>query len=191
MTCRGLCLGLHGLRRPSPWLAFAREDVAGLARSLEQQALRISSARLGPDDFHELELRDPSGLALRVLEARSFSPAAELPAPTLLGQFEALSLPLADFESGERFWQQLGANTVRAAAPWKQLRVDLEGFSLAFHRPALHDEPLMVFRQPDLAIAGEVLRSAGHEAAPGLGGFGAPEHLILSSPEGLALALLA
>ena len=34
MTCRGLCLGLHGLRRPSPTLVFARENVAGLAADL-------------------------------------------------------------------------------------------------------------------------------------------------------------
>jgi len=191
MTCRGLCLGLHGLRRPTPWLAFAREDVAGLARALGAEGVDVATARLGSDDFHELELRDPSGLALRVLEARSFSPPHAVPALTLLGQFSQLSLPLADFEAGEAFWDRLGAVTRREDLPWKQLCVDLPGFSLAFHRPSLHDEPLLVFRQPDLGTAGPALRDAGFAAAPGLGGFGTPAHLILSSPEQVPLVLLA
>ena len=191
MTCRGLALGLHGLRRPSPWLAFARADVAGLARELEGAGHRISRARLGDDEFNELELRDPSGLVLRVLEARSFPPPHAVPPLTLLGRFEALSLPLEDFGAGESFWSTLGVAATPQPLPWKQLRVALPGFSLAFHRPALHEEPLLLFRQPDLDAAAEALDSLGLRAETGLGGFGTPDHRIIPSPERIPLVLLA
>lgn len=191
MTCRGLCLGLHGLRRPSPWLAFAREDVAGLARDLDLAGLALVSARLGSEDFHELELRDPSGLVLRVQEARSFPPPRGVPPLTLLGRFETLSLPLADFDAGAAFWERLGAVVTRETLPFKRLRVELAGFALGFHRPTVHDEPMLLFEQPDLQTAAGILEDLGFGTAPGLGGYGTPEHRILASPEQVPLVLLA
>jgi hypothetical protein len=191
MTCRGLCLGLHELRRPSPWLALARENVAQLARELEAQRLSPSSARLGSEVFNELELRDPAGLVLRVLEARSFSPPARVPPVTALGGFEALSLPLRDFSVAEGFWERLGYPTRAHAEPWATLQVEDLGLPLRYHAPKLHPEPLLLFSQQDLGVAREVLADLGLAAAPGLGGFGTPEHLLLESPEGLPIALLA
>jgi hypothetical protein len=191
MTCRGLCLGLHGLRRPSPWLVFARENVARLAGDLENRGFTLGAARLGSDQFNELQLRDPSGLVLQVLEARSFSPPAVVPPVTALGGFDSLSLPLRDFAAGAAFWRRLGADVSAADEPWKQLRIALPGFTLAFHAPALHDEPLLVFHQQSLDVAGPLLGELGVEVAPGLGGFGTPDHLLTRSPEGLAVALLA
>ena len=191
MTCRGLNLGLHGLRRPSPWLAFVRADVASLADRLEAAGHRISQARLGDNVFHELEFREPAGLMLRVLEARSFPPPHAVPPLTLLGRFDALSLPLQDFDAAIAFWESLGLSALPAQSPWKQLRIELPGFTLAYHRPALHDEPLLLFRQPDLDDAAEALESLGIRPERGLGGFGTPEHRIVASPEHLALVLLA
>jgi hypothetical protein len=191
MTCRGLCLGLHGLRRPSPWLVFTRENVARLAGDLESRGFSLGAARLGSDQFNELQLRDPSGLVLQVLEARSFSPPAIVPPVTALGGFDTLSLPLRDFAAGAAFWQRLGADVSSADEPWKQLRIALPGFTLAFHAPGLHDEPLLVFHQQSLDVAGPLLAELGMAVAPGLGGFGTPDHLLARSPEGLALALLA
>lgn len=191
MTCRGLCLGLHAIRRPSPWLVFTREDVAQLARQLDVAGFRLETAQLGGEQFHELALRDPSGLVLRVIEARSFSPPPAVPPVTALGGFQALSLPLRDFAAGAAFWQRLGLQVEAVDAPWQQLRIALPGFTLAFHAPKLHDEPLLLFDQQDLEIAGPLLAELGAPAGPGLGGFGAPPHLITRSPEDLALALLA
>ena len=189
MTCRGLCLGLHGLRRPSPTLVFTREDVAGLATDLADAGFRLGMTRLGSEEFHELQLRDPSGLVLQVLEARSFSPPPVVPPVTALGGFDALSLPLRDFAAGTAFWERLGAQVATVDEPWKQLRVALPGITLAYHAPSLHDEPLLVFHQQSLNVAGPLLAELGVAAAPGLGGFGAPDHLVARSPEGLSLLL--
>lgn len=191
MTCRGLCLGLHGQRRASPWLALARENVAALARELAARELTLASARLGSEEFNELELKDPAGLVLRVLEARSFSPPSLVPPVTVLGGFDALSLPARDLAAAAAFWQSLGYATQAQEEPWRQLRVQGLGLDLAYHAPRLHPEPLLLFHQQDLGVAREVLAELGLAAAPGLGGFGAPEHLLLESPEGQAIALLA
>jgi catechol 2,3-dioxygenase-like lactoylglutathione lyase family enzyme len=191
MTCRDLCLGLHGLRRPSPWLVFARADVAALARELDARGLQVTQARLGDDVFNELELRDPAGLVLRVLEARSFSPPAAVPPVTALGGFDSLSLPLRDFDAAAAFWQALGVEVELRDEPWRQLRIVTPGISIAYHAPRLHDEPLLLFNQQDLDAAQSLLADLGVSAAPGLGGFGTPDHRLVTSPEGMLITLLA
>jgi catechol 2,3-dioxygenase-like lactoylglutathione lyase family enzyme len=175
MACGGLCLGLHEQRQPSPSVVFTRENVAALARELDTLGIPVLNARLGSEEFHELSLRDPSGLVLRVLEARSFSPPPAPPALTTLGRFESLSLPIRDVATAEAFWQRLGISTP----------------PVAYHAPRLHDEPLLQFRHPDLAQAQSVLSGLGIDCAPGLGGFAPPDHLLLTSPEGQPIALLA
>ncbi len=175
MACGGLCLGLHEKRQPSPTVVFTRENVAGLARELDALGIAVINARLGSEEFNELSLRDPSGLVLRVLEARSFSPPPAPPALTALGRFESLSLPLRDVAAAEAFWQRLGVATP----------------PVAYHALKFHDEPLLQFRQPDLAQAQSVLSGLGIDCAPGLGGFAPPDHLLLTSPEGQPIALLA
>ena len=175
MACEGLCLGLHEKRQPSPTIVFTRENVAALARELDALGIAVLNARLGEDVFNELSLRDPSGLVLRVLEARSFSPPSEPPGVTALGRFESLSLPLRDVEAAAAFWQVLGIATP----------------PVAYHAPKLHDEPLLQFRQPDLAQAAARLSGLGVDCAPGFGGFAPPDHLLLTSPEGQCIALLA
>jgi hypothetical protein len=128
---------------------------------------------------------------LRFMETRSFPPPHAVPPLTLLGHFEALSLPLEDFDDGIGFWSRLGIPAAVETAPWKQLRVSLPGFSLAFHRPGVHDDPLLLFRQPDLDTAAEALESLGLRTVSGLGGFGTPDHRILTSPERMPLVLFA
>ena len=86
-----------------------------------------------------------------------------------------MSLPLRDPEAAAAFWQLLGIATP----------------PVAYHAPKLHDEPLLQFRQPDLAQAAARLSGLGVDCAPGFGGFAPPDHLLLTSPEGQCIALLA
>lgn len=191
MTSGTLRLGLHGKRQPSPAVIFTRANVARLAAELRSLGIPLASARLDTDVFNELDLRDPSGLTLRVLEARTFSPPAAVPEATALGRFVALSLPLRDLETGERFWQQLGAVATRHEEPWPHLAADAGELRLTFHAPRLHDQPLLLFHQPQLATARRLLAESGINATEGLGGFGVPPHLLVESPEGQLIALLA
>ncbi len=61
-------------------------------------------------------------MALRVLEARSFTPPADVPGRTLLGRFEALSLPSLDLEAATTFWSGLGYAARETTVPWAALK---------------------------------------------------------------------
>ena len=125
------------------------------------------------------------------MEARSFSPPPEVPSVTRLGRFVTLSLPLGNFDAGTRFWGLLGADTEIVEQPWRQLRVLRHDFTLCFHSPALLESPLLLFHTSALREIRDGLAARGIAAGPGLGGFATPEHLLATSPEGLALVTLA
>src|SRR6187551_2634558 len=103
VACRGLAIGLHAAGEEPMCLVFVRPDVAALHRELVARGVEVEQARLGSDVFNELTLREPGGMAIRVLEARSFSPPLELPEQTLLGGFSSLSLPSTDMEEAAAF----------------------------------------------------------------------------------------
>ena len=79
VACDGLAIGLHAAGEEPLSLVFVRADVAALHRELGARGVEVEAARLGPDVFNELTLREPGGIAIRVLEARTFSPPLELP----------------------------------------------------------------------------------------------------------------
>ena len=144
VACRGIALGLHGQGAEEPSIVFVKPDVAALHRDLVDRGVKIEQAQLGSDVFNQLSLREPGGTMLRVLEARSFSPPAELPEQTQFGAFHALSLPCRDLEQAAEFWQQLGFTTEVAQDPWAGF--SLPGTPLACHARRALPEPALLFR---------------------------------------------
>lgn len=147
VACEGLALGLHAQGEDPLGVVFVRPEVAALHRELVARDIEVEAARLGSDVFNELTLREPGGVALRVLEARSFSPPSRVPARTALGRFVGLSLPCADIEAAAEFWRSLGYDTAAGNA-------SLEGFAIAGMPLACHPrqaarEPMLVFESPE------------------------------------------
>src|SRR5678815_2828838 len=79
VACEGLAIGLHAAGDEALSISFVRPEVAALHRELTARHLDVERARLGSDVFNELTLREPGGVALRVLEARTFSPPLQTP----------------------------------------------------------------------------------------------------------------
>src|SRR6478735_9515910 len=142
VACDGLAIGLHA-KGEEPSLVFVRADVAALHRELTARGVEVESARLGADVFNELTLREPGGMAIRVLEARSFSPPLELPEQTALGRFASLSLPCADMEEAAAFWARHDMPTEPIADPWEGLAV--AGTRLAYHARRSLPDPALLF----------------------------------------------
>ena len=188
MAARGLALGLHGREQPSPAMVCVRENVALLARELQSQGVTLTHCRLGSDVFNELAFADPAGLVVRVLEARSYSPAPAPPARTLLGRFQSLSLPARDLAAVAEFWRGLGYAATEVDEPWRQLRLD-GGLPLAWHGPRWYAEPLLLFRHDKPAAAQAALAAAGIEVTTGPAN-GLPR-LLLETPEYHWLAVLS
>jgi hypothetical protein len=187
VACEGLAIGLHGAGDEALSLTFVKQDVAALERALTMFRVEVERARLGSDVFNELTLREPGGMAIRVIEARTFSPPAELPVRTAMGMFRAISLPCADLVEAREFWELLGMELQEVAAPWEGFSVS--GTPLAYHSRA-------DFREMALVFDGEGARDEGVWRQAGLGGgravaqAGGDGHLLLRGVEGVAMVVL-
>jgi catechol 2,3-dioxygenase-like lactoylglutathione lyase family enzyme len=185
-----LALGLHARLATSPALTFVKADVARLARLLEERGIELTLRRLGGESFNEIGFEDASGCAVRVLEARTYSPPPPVDAPGWpLGHFDLLSLPARDPEAALAFWRALDWAVASESLPWEREVLGFGRLRVAFHPERLDPGPVLAFRTPSLAAS--IARCAEIAVAPrvrGLRPFG-PEHAVLDTPDDLALLL--
>jgi hypothetical protein len=189
VCCAGLSLGWHVAGDEPLSLYTVRPNVIALQRELEVLGVAVESAQLGPDVFNQLLLREPSGMALRVLEARSFTPPADVPGRTLLGRFESLSLPVQDLETAITFWSGLGYGARETTVPWSG--IELDGLPMAYHTPRECPGPLLVFHRDAQGLDLEPLLACGLERGRSLPSLSAGGHQLLRSPGEIGLLLLA
>lgn len=188
VACEGLAVGLHAAAEEPLCVTFVRSGVAELERDLANRLIGVERMQLGDDAFHMLELREPGGALLRVLEARSFSPPAETPRETALGSFRTLSLPCADFAEPRAFWERLDMEVEEIEHPWEGLHV--AGLPLAHHDGAVIDSPVLVFDQARHDIDNEALRESVLGTGRVLTALRGMRHRMLRTPERLSLLLL-
>jgi hypothetical protein len=185
----GFALGLHGEGDESLSLYTVRPNVLELHRELEELGVQVETAQLGPDVFNQLSLRAPGGISLRVLEARSFTPPAEIPVRTLLGRFETLSLPVRAPEEAAEFWSRLAYAMRDANGPWQAVEVD--GLPLAYHAASDCPDPVLVFRGDGLERDLPGLMASGMEISRSLPALAGTEHLFMRLKGGIRFLLLA
>ncbi|MBW4051318.1 MAG: VOC family protein [Proteobacteria bacterium] len=186
-------IGLHQKHLDSPALTFVRPEIAGQLGALERAGVQVASADIGSEAFHQVGFRDPAGQEVRLLEARTYSPADRSASQTSrCGAFAWLSLPAADFEPVRGFWERLGLQAQEERErPFAHLPLRGAGVELALHRPRFFTEPLLVFRDADMAARIARLRELGIgplERPPR--GLDASANALLTAPEGTVLALL-
>jgi hypothetical protein len=187
VACRGFALGLHARGAERISIAFVRPDVAALHRDLAARGVQVEQARLGSDVFNELALREPGGMLVRVLEARSFSPPPEIPEQTQFGGFLSFSLPCRDPGKAAEFWRALGFEITDSADPWEGFTVP--GTPLACHARRSLPEPVLLFRQPvgaDMAAIG-----GGELQRESVASLGERAHALLRTDEDLAVLVLS
>jgi catechol 2,3-dioxygenase-like lactoylglutathione lyase family enzyme len=193
LTDGRLCIGLHQSRLDSPALTFVRPDIAGHVAALQRMGIEPSTVNIGAEVFNELGFRDPAGQAVRLLEARTYSPSDRSALePSGCGAFRGLSMPAADFERVRRFWEALGfAVGEREAHPYPHLPLAGEGLELTLHRPQLAAEPLLTFRDPAMTERLALLREqALYPLEPPPRGLDPRGNALLRAPEGTGLLLL-
>jgi len=101
------CIGLHDSNHASVGLSFVRPDVARHVRHEQLAGNSFEYARLGGEEFNEAAQKDPDGILMLMLEARTFSPGIKDKQQTpLTGCLEHIALPCMHLDDALEFWQR-------------------------------------------------------------------------------------
>jgi hypothetical protein len=187
VACEGLAIGLHAAGEEPLSLHFVHPDVAALERELGVRLIEVENSRLGSDVFNELSLREPGGVLLRVVAARTFSPP-ELPALTAFGRFLAVSLPSTNLGEAQGFWERLDQDVQAATDPWESIA--LQGLPIACHDSGDFREPALIFDGAK-AWDDDALLAAGVTKGRPVPALQGRKHRVLRGVEGLAIIVLA
>jgi len=192
LTDGRLFIGVHQRTGPTPTLTFVRPGLAASLAAYAAAGIELTSCRMGEDVFNEIAFADPSGHAVAVLEARTYSPIApDAAGNSLCGEFAEVSLPVKDFVAAQAFWETLGfVATEEVRAPYRHLALTSDHLDLAFHDPHLCPQPMLVFREPGMVARIARLREVGVTVGSAPGSAASPRDALLQSPEGTALLLL-
>ncbi|HEY2808650.1 MAG TPA: VOC family protein [Steroidobacteraceae bacterium] len=191
LTDGRLVIGLHQRPGPSTVLTFVRPGVAGALPAFAEAALELTVCRTGDEVFNEVGFEDPFGHAVAVLEARTYSPTDRRETEvSLCGDFAEVSLPASDFGAAQAFWEPLGfVAAAEGHTPYPHLSLTSDHLDVTFHKPRLHLQPLLVFREPAMAERIGRLREQGF-ALTALADSSSPA-AFLESPDGTTLLLVA
>lgn len=187
VACDGLAIGLHAAGEEPLALHFVHPDIAALDRELGARFIEVESSRLGSDVFNELGLREPGGLLLRVVAARTFSPPLELPEHTAFGRFLAVSLPSTNLGEAQSFWERLDLDVRAETQPWESIAV--QGLPIACHDSGDFREPALLFDGAK-AWDDDALLAAGVTQGRPVPALRQRKHRVLRM-EGLAIIVLA
>ena len=187
-----LTLGLHRYDAPRCTLSFVRPGLIDAMQALDFSGFVPHQSQLGFEDFHLMELRDPGGQELRLLEARTCSPDSEGYRESGCGYFAAVSIPAADPDASSDYWGRAGFISHEAENlpyPHRLLTSDL--LNLRLHQPASLANPALVFTAPDMQQCLARLRALQLPTAPRLPfALNSRSNALLLAPEGTQLLLL-
>lgn len=182
-------VGLHAADVESPQLTFVRPNLLQAADSLGKLGLSFDVQKLGDDTFNELGWHEPGGRRVRLVEARTFSPAQAATPPSLCGHFLEIALPAADIEVARQWWERLGfiglddtdGRLAHVCCISDTLNVGL------YDRQEIA-APTLVFEAGDLGALRARLEVAGIEPQRRLPrGLTAQDALVVMAPEGTPL----
>lgn len=187
-----LAIGLHGRElAQSPLLAFVLPDLFGNLGALEERGIEILDRRLGDDVFNEAGF-EVSGQRIRLLEARTHSPAPQSPGETSrLGWFEEYALPVSDVKSAEQDWERVGfVPAEEGDEPYPHIGLTSDSLNVALLGTGLLNRPALMFADAEMPARIARLKDAGFEMArrpPG--NLDPARHALLIAPEGTQLLL--
>jgi catechol 2,3-dioxygenase-like lactoylglutathione lyase family enzyme len=186
-----LFLGLHGAPMRSPALTFVLPELARGIERLRELGLEFDEERVGSDVFNRATFTDPTGLCVNVLEARTFSPPADIRSSTC-GYFVEFGIPVRETAAGRAFWESLGFVAMdEEMLPFARVPLTSDRLNLGLYRSRAFREPLLAFEDPDMRERLTMLRERGFRLLDEM-----PDSLddstnaVLQAPEGTRLLLM-
>jgi hypothetical protein len=188
-----LFIGLHGREMPSPSLTFVLPELQLGVGRLKERGVTFEDERFGSDVFHQAQLRDPGGLNVLLLEARTFSPPQlDAPIESSCGYFSELGIPSRATDEASAFWESVGFVALEEEPqPFPRMPLVSDGLDLALYRTRALRHPVLTFedramaqrltrlREQDIKVSDEMPDTLD-EAGNG----------VLVAPEGTRLLLL-
>ena len=102
-------LGLHQHAIPVPSVTFVKPGLLKHLAALEALGLEFEFRHLGNDVFNEVGWFDPSGHLIRLVEARTYSPAKRgVTDLSRCGYFLEIALPARNLHASKVYWEQFG-----------------------------------------------------------------------------------
>ena len=148
-----LFIGLHGRDLPSPSLTFVLPELRLGVGRLKERGVAFDYEQFGDDVFNQAQLRDPAGLNVTLLEARTFSPPQlEAPIASECGYFSELGIPARAADAARVFWESMGFVALEEEAqPFPRTPLVSDGLDLAIYRTRALRQPVLTFEDSDMA----------------------------------------
>jgi catechol 2,3-dioxygenase-like lactoylglutathione lyase family enzyme len=186
-----LFLGLHGAPMRSPAITFVLPELARGIDRLRGLGVQFDEERIGNDVFNRATFTDPTGMCVNVLEARTFSPPADV-RPTTCGYFVEFGVPVRDTAVGRAFWESLGFVAMEEETqPFARVPLTSDRLNLGLYRTRAFREPLLAFEDPDMRERLTRLRERGFELLDEMpDSMDESTNAVLRAPEGTRLLLM-
>jgi catechol 2,3-dioxygenase-like lactoylglutathione lyase family enzyme len=189
-----LFIGLHGRDLPSPSLTFVLPELQLGVGRLKERGVAFEDERFGEEVFNQAQLRDPGGLSVSLLEARTFSPPQlDARIESDCGYFSELGIPARVAAEARAFWESIGFVALdEQAQPFPRTPLVSDGLDLALYRTRALRHPVLTFEDSNMPERLARLRARGVQISDEM-----PDTLdeagngVLIAPEGTRLLLLS
>ncbi len=188
-----LFLGLHQQLAHSPSLSFVQADLAAHRHRLHAAGIILDHEYLSQDSFNEVTFHDPTGLHVKLLEARTFSPPdIAVTYSSSCGYFAELGIPVKEFDASRTFWESLDFVALdEQTQPFSRQTLTSHHLNLGLHRSRALRHPTLVFEDPDMRERISHLKERGFVLSDEMPDT-MDEHsnAVLIAPEGTRLLLM-
>jgi catechol 2,3-dioxygenase-like lactoylglutathione lyase family enzyme len=185
-------LGLHQGGVTEATLTFVKPDLLKHVERLEARGIEFEYRHLGNDVFNQLAWRDPDGHLLRLIEARTFSPAKRSSTQTShCGYFVEVALPGENLDVGKAYWESLGF--VGMDEPDDRLphvTCTSDFIDIGLYEPASLRRAGLRFEVDDVAATLKAIAAAGIQVPNGAVLKGQHAALLIA-PEGTPILIVA
>ena len=189
-----LFIGLHQNEIHSPALTFVKPDLWRHIEELEALGIEFESRKLGEDVFNEATFRDPDGLLVTLIEARTFSPPTRgIGEMSACGYFTELGIPTRDADRAKQFWEQLGfVAASEVEQPFRRISLTSDYLDLGLYATRELRRPVLTFSDGEMPARIEQITKLGLEVSRRLpASFDPHGTAMLIAPEGTALLLMS
>jgi hypothetical protein len=149
--------------------------------------------KLGEDVFNEAGFRDPDGLLVTLVEARTYSPPTRAPGETSwCGYFTEFGIPTRDADRSKAFWEKLGFVAVAEnERPFRRISLTSDFLDLGLYATRDLTRPVLTFIDPEMTARFAAIDKLNLGPAGRLPpSFDAASSRMLVAPEGTTLLLL-